>query len=125
MVSKLTQSLSLTSHAYESALTQTLPSQPRLHLTLGHFHKMVTSFATRDCSMSPTIRTSDWTSWHHQDDQEYLSPVLLALNGHLHHQLHPIMFSLPLQQVPPPQALWPPSFPTDRRMALGFNINGF
>src|SRR5882724_13248709 len=58
-VFKLTQLLSLTSHAYESALTQPLPPQPWPHLTLGHFHKMVTSFTTRDCSMSPTIRRSD------------------------------------------------------------------
>src|SRR5882724_4557261 len=63
MISKLTQSLSLTSHAYELALTQPLLSQPWLHLTLGHFHKMVASFATRDCSISPTIRMSDWTSF--------------------------------------------------------------
>src|SRR5882724_626414 len=62
LVSTLTQSLSPTSHAYKLALTQPLPSQPQLHLTLGHFHKMATSFTTRDCSMSPTIRTSDWTS---------------------------------------------------------------
>jgi len=63
MVSKLTQSLSLTSHAYESALTQPLPSQPQLQQTLGLFHKMVTSFAIRDWSMSLTIRTSNWTSF--------------------------------------------------------------
>src|SRR5882724_1059400 len=62
MVSKLTRSHSLTSHAFELALTQQPPSQPQLHLTLGHFHKTATSFATRDCSMSPTIRTFDWTS---------------------------------------------------------------
>src|SRR5882724_3582419 len=62
MVSKLTQSHSLQSHAYESALTQPLASQLRPHLTLGHSHKMATSFATRDCSMYLTIRTSDWTS---------------------------------------------------------------
>src|SRR5882724_10102451 len=62
VVSKPTRSHSLTSHAYELALTRPPPSQPRLHLTLGRFHKMVTSFATRDCSMSPTIRMSDWTS---------------------------------------------------------------
>src|SRR5882724_1469220 len=61
MVSKLTRSHSLTSHAFELALTQQPPSQPQLHLTLGHFHKTATSFATRDCSMSPTIRTFDWT----------------------------------------------------------------
>src|SRR5882724_10480991 len=62
MVSKLTQSHRLTSHAYESALTRPPPSWPQLHLTLGHSHKMVTSFTTRDCSMSLTIRSSDWTS---------------------------------------------------------------
>src|SRR5882724_10192803 len=62
MVSKLTQSHSLTSPAYELDLTRSPPSQPRLHLTLGHSHKMVTSFTTRDCSMSPMIRTFDWTS---------------------------------------------------------------
>ena len=62
MVSSPTRSHSLTSPAYESALTLPPPSQPWLHLTLGHFHKMVTSFATRDCSMSPMIRTFDWTS---------------------------------------------------------------
>jgi len=62
MVSKPTQSHSLTSHAYKSALTQPPLSQPRLHLTLGHSHKTATSFTTRDCSMSPTIRTFDWTS---------------------------------------------------------------
>src|SRR5882724_12967041 len=61
-VFKSTRSLSLTSHAYESALTRPLLPQPRLHLTLGHFHKMVISFTTRDCSMSPTLRTSNWTS---------------------------------------------------------------
>src|SRR5882724_6489099 len=59
MVSKPTQSHSLTSPAYELALTRPPPSQPRLHLTLGHSHKTATSFATRDCSM---IRTFDWTS---------------------------------------------------------------
>src|SRR5882724_9333919 len=59
MVSKLTQSHSLTSRACESALTRPPPSQPWLHLTLGHSHKTATSFATRDCSM---IRTFDWTS---------------------------------------------------------------
>src|SRR5882724_11297378 len=62
MVSKLIQSHSLTSHAYKLALTQPPPSQPQLHLTFGHFHKTVTSFTTRDCSMSLTIRTFDWTS---------------------------------------------------------------
>src|SRR5882724_5425125 len=62
MVSKPTQSHSLTSHACESALTRPPLSQPRLHLTLGHSHKTATSFTTRDCSMSPTIRTFDWTS---------------------------------------------------------------
>src|SRR5882724_10927460 len=62
MVSKLTRSHSLTSYAYESALTQPPPSQPWLHLTLGRFHKTATSFATRDCSMSPMIRTFNWTS---------------------------------------------------------------
>src|SRR5882724_9484644 len=62
MVSKLTQLHRLTSHTYESALTPPPPSRPRLHLTLGHSHKMATSFATRDCSMSPMIRTSNWTS---------------------------------------------------------------
>src|SRR5882724_4278851 len=56
MVSKLIQSHSLTSHAYKSALTRPPLSHPQLHLTLGHFHKMVTSFTTRDCSTSPTIR---------------------------------------------------------------------
>src|SRR5882724_5488294 len=61
--SKLTRSHSLTSHAYESALTRPLPSQLQPHLTLGHSHKMATSFAIRDCSMSPTIRTSDWASF--------------------------------------------------------------
>src|SRR5882724_3881532 len=62
MVSKPTQLHSLTSHAYESALTRPPPSQPQLHLTLGHSHKMATSFATRDCSMSLMIMTFDWTS---------------------------------------------------------------
>src|SRR5882724_4484591 len=62
MVSKPTQSHRLTSHTYESALTRPPPSRPRLHLTLDHSHKMATSFTTRDCSMSLTIRTSDWTS---------------------------------------------------------------
>src|SRR5882724_1934464 len=62
MGSKPTRSHSLTSHAYESALTRPLPSQLQPHLTLGHSHKMENSFATRDCSMSPTIRTFDWTS---------------------------------------------------------------
>src|SRR5882724_4784954 len=58
-----TRSHSLTSHAYKSALTQPLPSQAWLQQTSGHFHKMVTSFTTRDCSMSPTIMMSDWTSF--------------------------------------------------------------
>src|SRR5882724_1327531 len=62
MVSTLT-SLSLTSHAYKLALTQPLPSQPWLQQTLGHFHKMATSFTTRDYSISPTIRMSDWISF--------------------------------------------------------------
>src|SRR5882724_7886559 len=62
MVSKPIQLHSLTSHAYESALTRPPPSQPWLHLTFDRFHKMVTSFATRDFSMSPTIRTFNWTS---------------------------------------------------------------
>src|SRR5882724_4170881 len=61
-VSKPTRLHSLTSHAFESALTRPPLSQPCPHLTLGRFHKMATSFTTRDCSMSPTIRTSDWTS---------------------------------------------------------------
>ena len=52
-----------TLHAFESALTQPPPSQLRLPRTPGLFHKMATSFATRDCSMSPTIRRSDWTSF--------------------------------------------------------------
>src|SRR5882724_6941081 len=52
-----------TLHAFESALTQPPPSQLRLPQTPGLFHKMVTSFATRDCSISPTIRRSDWTSF--------------------------------------------------------------
>src|SRR5882724_5508366 len=94
MASKLTRSHRLTSHAYELALTRPPLSRPRLHLTLGHSHHMATSFATRDCSMSPTIRTSDWTSsalittitWPDtlasQDDQEHPSSVLLAPNGH-------------------------------------------
>src|SRR5882724_12428658 len=63
MVSLPTRSHSLTSHAYESALTRPPPSQLRPQQTLGHFHKMATSFTTRDCSMSPTIRRSDWTSF--------------------------------------------------------------
>src|SRR5882724_1134943 len=63
MVSKPTLSLSLTSHAYELALTQPLPSQVWQHLTLSHFHKMATSFATKDSSMSPTIGMSEWTSF--------------------------------------------------------------
>src|SRR5882724_2223450 len=122
MVSKLTQSHRLTSHAYASGLMRPPPSRPRLHLTLGLFHKMATSFATRGFSMSPTIRTSYWTSslssrpspgqtpWHHQYDQEHPSSVLLAPNGHLCHQLHPLMFSVQLQQVPPSQALGPHHF---------------
>jgi len=56
-----TRSHNLTSHAYESARTQPPPSQLRPRQTLGHFHKMATSFAIRDYSMSPTIRMSDWT----------------------------------------------------------------
>src|SRR5882724_7275647 len=63
MVYRLTQSHSLTSHAYESALTRPPPSQLRPQQTLGRFHKMATSFATRDCSTSLTIRRSDWTSF--------------------------------------------------------------
>src|SRR5882724_2284527 len=63
MVSLPTQSHSLTSHAYESALTQPPPSQLWPQQTCGHFHKMATSFTIRDYSMSPTIRTSDWTSF--------------------------------------------------------------
>src|SRR5882724_2924792 len=63
MVFKSTRSLSLTSHAYELALTRPLLPQPWPCPTLGHFHKMATSFATRDCSMSPTIRMSNWTSF--------------------------------------------------------------
>src|SRR5882724_13121153 len=63
MVSTLTQLLSLTSHAYESALTQPLPSQPWLHLTLGHSQKMATFFTTRDYSNSLTIRMSNWISF--------------------------------------------------------------
>src|SRR5882724_11799465 len=47
-VSKPSHSHSLISHAFESALTRPPPSQPRLQQTLGHFHKMATSFATRD-----------------------------------------------------------------------------
>src|SRR5882724_9012511 len=63
MVSSPTRSHRLTSHAYESALTRPPPSQLWPQQTHGHFHKMVTSFAIRDYSMSPTIRTSDWTSF--------------------------------------------------------------
>src|SRR5882724_9242935 len=63
MVSLPTRSHSLTSHAYESALTQPPLSQLWPQQTLGHFHKMATSFAIRDYSMSPTIGTSDWTSF--------------------------------------------------------------
>src|SRR5882724_3413118 len=63
MVFKSTRSLSLTSHAYKLALTRPLLPQPWPCPTLGHFHKMATSFATRDCSMSPTIRMSNWTSF--------------------------------------------------------------
>src|SRR5882724_1791383 len=59
MVYRLTQSHSLTSHAYESALTRPPPSQLRLQQTLGRFHKMATTFAMRDGSMSPTIMRSD------------------------------------------------------------------
>src|SRR5882724_5914966 len=51
----------LTSHAYESALTRPPPSQLRPQQTRGHSHKMATSFAIRDYSMSLTIRTSNWT----------------------------------------------------------------
>src|SRR5882724_12874954 len=61
-VSKPTLSHNLTSHAFKLALTRPPLSQPQLHLTLGHSHKMATSFATRDCSMSPTIRMSNWKS---------------------------------------------------------------
>src|SRR5882724_10113837 len=61
MVSKLTQSHSLTSHAFESALTLSPPSQLWLQQTLGLFHKTATSFTTRDCSTSLTIRRSNWT----------------------------------------------------------------
>src|SRR5882724_3094219 len=43
MASRPTQSCSLTSHAYELALTQPLPPLPQLHLTLGHFHKVANS----------------------------------------------------------------------------------
>src|SRR5882724_7121874 len=97
MVSKPTRSHRLTSHAYESALTRPPLSQSRIQQTPGHFHKTATSFATRDCSTSPTTRMSDWTSFaptmtivwlgtrHHQDNQEHPSPVLLAPNGGLHH----------------------------------------
>src|SRR5882724_7444296 len=63
MVSLPTRSHNLTSHAYESALTQPPPPQVWPQQTLGHFHKTVTSFTTRDCSMSPTTKTSDWTSF--------------------------------------------------------------
>src|SRR5882724_10473860 len=63
MVSLPTRSHNLTSHAYESALTRPPLSQLRPQQTLGHFHKMVTSFAIRDYSMSLMIRTSDWTSF--------------------------------------------------------------
>src|SRR5882724_7597001 len=99
MVSKPTRLHSLTSHAFESALTRPPLSQPQPHLTLGHSHKMATSFAIRDCSMSPTIRMSDWTSsalittiaWLDtlaSPRQEHPSSVLLALNGRLCHRLH-------------------------------------
>src|SRR5882724_1689586 len=136
MVSLPTRSHSLTSHAYESALTRPPPSRPWLHLTLGHSHQMATSFATRDCSMSPTIRKSDWTSsalimtiaWpdtlSSPDDQEHPSSVLLAPNGRLCHRLHPLVFGVQLQQVPPSQALWPSSFPPDRRTTMGLNLDG-
>src|SRR5882724_8262408 len=63
MVSLPTRSHNLTSHAYESALTQPPPSQLWPQQTRGHFHKMATSFAIRVYSMSPTIRMSDWTSF--------------------------------------------------------------
>src|SRR5882724_10557216 len=63
MVSLPTRSHNLTSHAYESALTQPPLSQLRPQQTPGHFHKTATSFATRDCSTSLTTKTSDWTSF--------------------------------------------------------------
>src|SRR5882724_185567 len=63
MVSKPTQSHDPTLHAFKSALTRPPPSQLQLPQTPGLFHKMATSFTTRDCSMSPTIRRSDWTSF--------------------------------------------------------------
>src|SRR5882724_9358556 len=62
-VSRLTRSLSHTSHTSESALTRTPWSLPLYPLaTLGHFQNMATSFATRNYSMSQIIRTSNWTS---------------------------------------------------------------
>src|SRR5882724_7374711 len=136
MVSKLTQSHRLTSHAYASALMRPPPSRPRLHLTLGHSHKMATSFATRDAlcprqSGRPTghpplsSRPSPGrTPWHHQDDQEHPSSVLLAPNGRLCHGLHPLVFGVQSQQVPPSQALWPSSFPPNRQMTVGLNLDG-
>src|SRR5882724_11552868 len=114
MVSKLIQLHTLTSHTYESALTRPPLSQPRLHLTLGHFHKMVTSFATRDCSMSPTIRTFNWTScaptttivWRDTPASPRPSRIYVASStGRKWSHLSPttsIVFGLQSQQVPPP-----------------------
>jgi len=49
---------------------------------------------------------------------------LLAPNGRLCHQLHPLMFSVQSQQVPPSQALWPSLFPPNWRTTMGLNLYG-
>jgi len=52
-----------------------------------HSHKMVTSFTTRDCSMSPTIRRPNWypllPPWPFPHCTLIVSST--GPNGHLHH----------------------------------------
>src|SRR5882724_5905667 len=136
MASRLTQSLSLTSHACKSALTQTPLPLMQLHLMLGCFHKMATSFATRDCSMSPTIRTSDWTSstlittiaWLDTLASPRQSRISVVSSiGPEWSPLSPITSThvqCAVAASPSITSLWPSPFPPDRRTTMGLNLNG-
>src|SRR5882724_8377273 len=88
MVSEPTQLLSLTSHAYKSALNQPLLSQLWQHLTLGHFHKMVTSFTTRDCScpQQSGIQLDILCSHHDHHLAGHLGITKMIKN--IHHQFY-------------------------------------
>jgi len=75
MVSKPTRSHDPTLHAFKSALDSTTTVPATASPDPGLFHKMVTSSATRDCSMSPTIRMSGLDILRSHHDHRWLDTL--------------------------------------------------